>query len=100
MPTFPERLRKARLAQGLSQKQLATQSGMRAPMVCHCESGQREPSLDAFLRMCQALEIDPSMLLVGEKTRRPCPHCHGKGWLYVVAPIEEVTASESLVSPG
>jgi len=60
---FGRRLAELRKAQGMSQEQLALVSGIARSYVSGVERGQRNISLLNILRLAQALNVSPSMLL-------------------------------------
>ena len=65
-----EMLRKARIKLGYSQQQVATMAGMQIRQYQRFEYGEREVhhvNLRAGLLMCAAVELDPVMLIFGEK---------------------------------
>lgn len=50
--------------QGMTQVQLADKSGLCATWISHFECGTRKPSLDKFVKLCNALNISPENLLI------------------------------------
>jgi transcriptional regulator with XRE-family HTH domain len=60
---FKERLKSARELRGLSQTQLATESGLPASSVSHFEAGARKPSFDNLKRLATALNVTTDYLL-------------------------------------
>jgi DNA-binding XRE family transcriptional regulator len=54
---FPERLRRARDAAGLTQKQLSEMADLSATGLAMIERGERVPNLDTAARICWALDI-------------------------------------------
>jgi transcriptional regulator with XRE-family HTH domain len=56
-------VRKARKAKGISQEELALESGMKRSYVSDLERGTRNPSVRALGRLALALEIEPADLL-------------------------------------
>ena len=56
-------LRKARLAAGLTQEALAAKARFSREYVNYVERGKRQPTVVAFIRLCNALEIYPPTLL-------------------------------------
>ena len=57
-----EKIKKFRVAQGLSQKQLAIMSGMSEPAVRNYELGNRTPSFKQLERLAFALKLSPYAL--------------------------------------
>jgi len=57
-----EKIKKFRVAQGLSQKQLAIMSGMSEPAVRNYELGNRTPSFQQLERLAFALKLSPYAL--------------------------------------
>ena len=65
-----EMLRNARMKLGYSQQQVATMAGMQIRQYQRFEYGEREVyhvNLKTGLLMCAVLELDPVMLVFGEK---------------------------------
>ncbi|MGO9047781.1 MAG: helix-turn-helix domain-containing protein [Xanthobacteraceae bacterium] len=60
---FKERLKSARELRGLSQTQLAADSGLPASSVSHFEAGARKPSFDNLKRLAGALNVTTDYLL-------------------------------------
>jgi DNA-binding XRE family transcriptional regulator len=54
---FPKKLRLAREAAGLTQKQLSEMAGLSATGLAMIERGERAPSLDTAARICWALDV-------------------------------------------
>jgi transcriptional regulator with XRE-family HTH domain len=50
---------------GLSQGELGKKVGMAQPNVSTLERGRMLPSMEKFIRLCQALEVRPDQLLKG-----------------------------------
>lgn len=70
---FGRCLREARLAQGLTLEGLAELSGLHWTYVGSVERGQRNISLRNIVRLADALELDPALLvggITGGTTRR------------------------------
>lgn len=59
---FGHRVRALRLAAGLSQEQLAENSGLHRTYVSSLERGLRNVGLDNILRLAAALEVPPAAL--------------------------------------
>jgi transcriptional regulator with XRE-family HTH domain len=60
---FTQRLKAARELRGLSQTQLATDSGLPPSSVSHFEAGARKPSFDNLKRLAGALNVTTDYLL-------------------------------------
>lgn len=60
---FPRRLKVARKWRGMSQAQLAKLAGIPASSISHFEAGTREPSLNSFRAIVNAIDVDPEYLL-------------------------------------
>lgn len=58
-----EELRRARLRAGLTQEELANKAGLHYTYICHLEHDRYSPSLNAFFRLCDALEVSPARLI-------------------------------------
>lgn len=56
-------LRDTRVRKGLSMSAVAERAGLSQQMVSYVERQMRMPTLDTFLRMSEALAIDPSDVL-------------------------------------
>lgn len=68
--TFGERLRKARLQNGLTQEQLAQQIGVAKSTLTGYEKGNREPDVFKIKRILEVLGLDSDYLLgVNRKTQ-------------------------------
>lgn len=57
------RVRNARKEMGLSQESLAEMVGLSTSHVCHIECGTTKPSLDAMVRIANALHVTVERLL-------------------------------------
>lgn len=62
---FGQNVRKARLAHGWTQEQLAAESGLAYVQVSRIERGRREIRLRTLVKLVRALEVSPSDLLDG-----------------------------------
>lgn len=60
---FGERVRKLRMAKGLSQERLAELSGLHRNYIGGVERGERNISILNILKLSKALEVSPSELL-------------------------------------
>ncbi len=58
-----EELRKERTAARLTQEQLASKARLHPTYIGLLERNKRSPSLDVFLRLCEALRISPITLI-------------------------------------
>jgi len=58
-----QEVRKARLAAGLTQEQLAAKAEISREYVNYIERGKRQPTVVVFIRLCKAMRIYPSDLL-------------------------------------
>ncbi len=56
-------MRKARLAAGLTQEELAAKANLSREYVNYLERGRRQPTVEVFIRVCQALAVDPPEML-------------------------------------
>ena len=61
--TFGGLLRELREERGLSQTQLALESGLDQTFVSLLERGQRQPSLISLFALCDALKVEPDLLI-------------------------------------
>ena len=57
------RVRTVRRQQSFTQEQLAEKVGISASFLGHIERGTRKASLDTVVKLCNALEVSPSLLL-------------------------------------
>lgn len=57
---FRSRLSDLRTSRGVSAKSMSLQIGKSANYICSIESGKTMPSMDAFLEICDFLEISPA----------------------------------------
>jgi transcriptional regulator with XRE-family HTH domain len=55
--SFPEKLRRAREAAGLTQKQLSEVAALSVTGLAMIERGERVPNLDTAARICWALDV-------------------------------------------
>ena len=60
---FGQRLRELRTAHGVSQDQLARETGIHSTAVGRFEHGAREPRLRSILRLADGLGVKPGVLL-------------------------------------
>lgn len=58
------RLKEERESHKLSQLDLAYISGVSQNMITYIENGKRTPSLRTILKLCDALQINPSVLFL------------------------------------
>lgn len=68
-------IRKARLAAGLSQKQVACHLGIASPSVCNWESGKTQPSPDNYKKLADLFGVSVDYLVGREDitTKQPKP---------------------------
>ena len=64
---FAVNLRKARIAAGLSQEELAAKAGLHRNYVCSVERNEKNISIDAMERLANALRVDVVALLAREE---------------------------------
>lgn len=71
---FGENLRRARKSSGLSQEQLAVKADISPVTLSKLENGRSVPTLQAFVRLAQALSTTPNDLLAWhEPTKQADP---------------------------
>ena len=58
-----EKLKQARKAAGLTQKDLAERIGVYAKDICRWETGERTPSIESFAKLCKALGASADEIL-------------------------------------
>lgn len=63
---FPARLRRARLARGLTQEELATPLGLTRVAIARAEAGATTPRLEHLEAMARALGVTGGWLAFGE----------------------------------
>ena len=75
MRTIPERYRLARLAAGMSQKQVARHFGLDKASVCRWEKGRTQPSIDQLNESAELFDVSPVWLVhgVGRAPSLPVP---------------------------
>jgi transcriptional regulator with XRE-family HTH domain len=56
------RLREARKSKGLTQQEVAERAGLTTAFISYLENGTRKGSLDAYLKISEALGMDPESL--------------------------------------
>lgn len=56
------RLRQEREKRGLSQMELALESGVSQNMITYIETGKRTPTIKTILKLCNTMRIDPASL--------------------------------------
>lgn len=67
---FLQRLKEEREKTGMSQLELAYRAGLSQNMITYLETGKRTPNLTAILKICNALEINHSVLLEDDDEQR------------------------------
>ena len=58
-----DELRSARQAAGMTQERLAHDAGVDRTYISLLERGIRSPTVDVFIRLCQAMSVRPSAVL-------------------------------------
>ena len=61
--TIIDRMKKLRESKKMSQLELSLASGVSQTMISQIESRQRIPTLVTFLKLCDALDVVPELLL-------------------------------------
>lgn len=56
---------------GYTQEKLARQAGLSNNYLSHIEKSKSIPSLEALMRLCQALGVTPNEMLLGAYTQNP-----------------------------
>lgn len=68
---FGAALRRVRLRAGLSQEQLALESGVQRNFISLIELGRNQPTIGTIVKLARALELKPSELVAeAERPRR------------------------------
>lgn len=60
------RLKAARRAKGWTQQELAEKAGLTAAFLSYLENGSRSGSLDSWVKLAEALSLNPESLLGGK----------------------------------
>ncbi len=68
--TVITRLKQEREKQKLSQLELAYKSDISQNMIAYIETGKRTPTLTTLLKLCNALNINPSVLFTDEDEQK------------------------------
>ena len=63
LASFPDRLKKAREQQKLTQGELAVKARLQTSAISHFETGTRKPSFDNLRRLADALDVTTDYLL-------------------------------------
>ena len=66
-------IRRLRKRKKMTQAQLARETGISAPYLGLIEQGRRIASLETFVRICNALQAEPGLLLSASLTRNENP---------------------------
>ena len=61
-------LRVLRKQKGFSQEELAFQAGINRNYVGQIEREEKSPTIDVIEKLCAALEVNPTVLIVGRRT--------------------------------
>lgn len=56
------KLKQEREKRGLSQMELSLRSGVSQNMITYIENGKRTPTVKTILKLCNTMNIDPSVL--------------------------------------
>ncbi len=73
MSAFGERVKTYRVARGMSQEELATQTGMLNTTISKIEHGQRKVTLDEAVRLAEVLRVTLAQLAGVEENEIPAP---------------------------
>jgi transcriptional regulator with XRE-family HTH domain len=57
---FADELRELRLKAGITQEEVAARAGVSREYVSMLEAGKNTPTIDVFIRLCQAVEASPA----------------------------------------
>lgn len=68
---FAKNLRKARMALGWTQEELASAAGLHITAISMLERAEREPRLSTVVRVASALQMDPGKLFAGIEVSAP-----------------------------
>ena len=82
---FGKILQEERKAKKISQEKLAKLTGLDRTFISLIENGKRSPTFSTILKICSALEIDPSDLFSIYEKKDPDYHVkkggkHGRDW--------------------
>ena len=75
---FGKILQDERKAKKISQEKLAKLSGLDRTFISLIETGKRNPTFTTILKICEALEIDPSELFSIYEKKDPDYHVKGR----------------------
>lgn len=64
------RLVEARIKKSLSQEALAKKAGVDRKTVNRIENGHFSPSMDTFFRLCNAMSLNPSKIIIAKRSRK------------------------------
>lgn len=62
-PVLAREIKKARVAAGLTQEQLAAKANVSREYVNYVERGKRQPTVVVFVKLCRAMNVYPPELL-------------------------------------
>lgn len=65
-----EQIRKARIAKGLTQEELAHEAGISRNYVSLLELNQKSPTVDVLLRVCEAMNVSAASLIAAVERER------------------------------
>ena len=66
---FRQRLRSLRTSKNMTLEELAARASTSANYLQLIETGKRTPSITTFMKICQALDVTPNLLLLGTDDR-------------------------------
>lgn len=90
--TFGEKLRAARKAMGLTQKELAQSIGAKHNSISDWENDKNMPDPDTIVRVCETLKVEPGYLLMN--SRKNIQEFDSTEILYVSKPSGDMKADE------
>lgn len=71
--SFGDKLRSARKAAGLTQRELAKRIGMENSSICNWEKGRSIPYVDTIESICGVLHVDPAYFFEGGEDSQKTP---------------------------
>jgi transcriptional regulator with XRE-family HTH domain len=71
LEVFAQNVSRARKRQHLTQEEVSDRSGIHVTEVSRIERGLRDPRVTTLVRLAEALEVSPAVLLKGVASTRP-----------------------------
>jgi transcriptional regulator with XRE-family HTH domain len=68
---FAKELRELRTKAGLTQEEVGSRAGVSREYVSMLESGKNTPTIDVFIRLCEAIDASPGDVITRLARSRP-----------------------------